>query len=172
LTFSSFHRRTALLFFGLIGLALALTAPLARGRTHRSPAAVDRVERSVLRRINSYRHHHGLRAVRLDKRMNAGAYQHSRSMALRGYFAHASADGSAWDARARRYSRARYVGEVICWTRSTSSAHQARLVVRTWIHSAPHRAVLLKRGFTRIGIARMRGGPWTYFTADFAGRRR
>jgi len=172
LTLSTSYRRTAALFLGLVSLALAIAAPLARGRGHRSPVAVDRVERSILRRINSYRRHHGLRSVRLDHRMDAGADQHSRSMARRGYFAHASADGSAWDARARRYSRARYVGEVICWTRATSSAHQARLVVSTWIHSPPHRAVLLKRGFSRVGIARTRGGPWTYFTADFAGRRR
>jgi uncharacterized protein YkwD len=173
LTLSSLLRRTPALILAGIALSVALAAPLALGRGHhRSPAAIDSVERAIAGRINSYRHQHGLRSVRFDDRMNVGANQHSRSMARRGYFAHASADGSAWDARVRHYSRARYVGEVICWTRQTSPAHQARLVVSTWIHSGPHRAVLLKRGFSRIGVARARGGALTYFTADFAGRRR
>jgi uncharacterized protein YkwD len=173
LTFSSSHRHSPVLTLALLGLILAgaLAAPLALAGRHRSPAAIDSVERSILHRINSYRHQHGLRSVRLDNRMNIGANQHSRSMARRGYFAHASADGSSWDGRVRHYSRSRFVGEVIGWTSHTSPARQARLMVSTWVHSAPHRRVLLTRGFSRIGVARMRGGSWTYFTADFAGRR-
>jgi uncharacterized protein YkwD len=170
---STLLRRMPAFALATMVLALTLAAPLALGRSHhRSPAAIDSVERAIVGRINSYRRQHGLHSVHLDDRMNIGANQHSRSMAQRGYFGHASADGSAWDARVRHYSRARYVGENICWTRQTSPAHQARLVVSTWIHSGPHRAVLLKRGFSRIGVARWRGGALTYFTADFAGRRR
>jgi uncharacterized protein YkwD len=103
--------------------------------------------------------------------MNVGANQHSRSMAGRGYFAHSSADGSSWSRRVRHYSGAPHVGEVIGWTTHTSPARQARVIVSTWVHSAPHRAVLLTRGFSRFGVARYRGGSYTYFTVDFAGRR-
>ncbi len=156
-----------------MALALSLAAPLTlAGGRHRSPAAADSVERAIVHRINSYRHRYGLPPLRFDDRMNIGANQHSRSMARAGYFEHNSADGSSWDGRVRHYSQANFVGEVIAWTRQTSPAHQARLVVSTWVHSAPHRAVLLTRGFSRIGMARMRGGSWTYFTADFAGHRR
>jgi uncharacterized protein YkwD len=172
LTFSSLSRRLPVLTLALIGLALSTAAPLALGSGHRSPASIDRVERAVMRGINGYRRHFHLRPLHFDGRMNIGANQHSRSMAAHAYFAHSSANGSSWDGRVRHYSRARYVGEVIGWTSRTSPAHQARLIVSTWIHSAPHRAVLLKRGFIRGGVARARGGSRTYFTVDFAGHRR
>lgn len=173
MTFSSLLRRTPVLILALAALGLTLTAPLALGRGHhRSPAAVDSVERAIVHRINSYRHRYGLPPLRFDDRMNIGANQHSRSMARAGYFEHNSADGSSWDARVRHYSQANFVGEVICWTERTIPARQAREVVSAWVHSGPHRAALLTRGFSRVGMARWPGGRRTYFTADFAGHRR
>lgn len=173
MTLSSFLRRTPVLILALAALGLTLAAPLALGRGHhRSPAAVDSVEGAIVHRVNSYRHRYGLRPLRFDDRMNIGANQHSRSMARARYFAHDSADGSAWGARVRHYSRAGLVGEVICWTEQTTPAHQARVVLSTWVHSAPHRAALLTRGFSRVGVARWRSGARTYFTADLAERRR
>jgi uncharacterized protein YkwD len=172
-TLPSLNRRTPALILAAFVLALTFATPLALGRGHhRSPAALDSVERAIAHRINSYRHRHGLRPLRLDNRMNVGANQHSRSMARGHYFAHNSANGSAWDARVRHYSRANFVGEVICWTEQTTPAQQARVVVSAWVHSGPHRAALLTRGFSRVGVARWRGGARTYFTADLAGRRR
>lgn len=173
MTLFSLLRRPLVLILSLAALGLTLAAPfaLARGR-HRSPAAADSVERAIAHRVNSYRHRYGLPPLRFDDRMNIGANQHSRSMARAGYFEHNSADGSAWDARVRHYSVAGFVGEVICWTEQTTPAHQAQVVVSAWVHSPPHRAALLTRGFSRVGVARWRGGRRTYFTADFAGRRR
>jgi uncharacterized protein YkwD len=51
----------------------------------------------------------------------------------------------------------------------------ASTVVRMWMESPPHRAVLLSSGFRRIGIARrwgiLGGSSRAVVTADFASRR-
>jgi uncharacterized protein YkwD len=51
----------------------------------------------------------------------------------------------------------------------------ARAVVRAWMHSPPHRAVLLDPAYRRLGVAgangSMVGGTACVITADFATRR-
>jgi uncharacterized protein YkwD len=48
----------------------------------------------------------------------------------------------------------------------------ARRVVAAWLHSPPHRVVLLGRSFHRLGVAARPGragsGPAVYVTADFS----
>lgn len=37
-----------------------------------------------------------------------------------------------------------------------------------WMHSAPHRAVILNGHFRRVGVGRRSKGGLTFFTIDFA----
>jgi uncharacterized protein YkwD len=82
------------------------------------------------------------------------------------FFAH-----GAFAQRVRRYVGFRRIGETIAWTSRCS----ARQVVRMWLNSPGHRAVLLSRGFRRVGIGRRTGRLGSrracLVTADFASRR-
>jgi len=146
----------------LFVLTLTAVAPAAEA----AGARVDHGERAVVRAINRARAAYGLRALHTHRRLARAADGHTRSMLRADYFAH-----GAFASRVRRYVRSRRVGETIAMTTRCS----ARRVVRMWMHSAPHRAVLLARGFRSVGIGRRVGRLGTsracLVTADFASRR-
>jgi uncharacterized protein YkwD len=137
-------------------------APAGAARHH------DRVERSVIRKINFIRSGYGLPHVRPLTALRHAAEEHSRDMARTNFFDHPSSDGTPFDVRVRRYVGGRAVGETLA---ALSGGSMAARVVSMWMNSPPHRAILLERRFHRIGVARHRGGLGMLFTADFAGRR-
>ena len=75
--------------------------------------------------------------------------------------------------RVRRYTGARWVGENIAVTSRRRGV--ARRVVRMWMASPSHRAVLLCPKSRRIGVGRERGRlggvAYSVFTVDFASSR-
>jgi uncharacterized protein YkwD len=123
---------------------------------------------AMLRELNRVRASHHLPALREDGRMDRAATGHSRDMARRGYFAH-----GAWPGRVMAAAgRASSVGEVIGWRVQSSASSEAAGMVRDWLHSPPHRHVLLHGGFDRIGIGRATaaqdGHPTALYTVDWA----
>jgi uncharacterized protein YkwD len=84
----------------------------------------------------------------------------------RDFYAHTSPEGSRpWDRAAAAGSAHRAVGEnIACGQRSPAE------VVRGWMDSPGHRANILKRDFTHIGIG-LAGGSraGTYWTQLFGG---
>jgi uncharacterized protein YkwD len=149
-----------LLQFAVLTLALTALAAPAGGAVR-----LDRAERSAIRHINAFRAHHGLPGLRRSRALNRSAERHSTDMWRRAFFGHSSSDGTPFHLRVRRFVGDGSVGETLAWL----SRHRGvgRTVVRMWIDSPPHRAILLERGFRRVGVAR-RHGRWT---ADFASRR-
>jgi uncharacterized protein YkwD len=138
-------RPVALLFCTFATLLFSVVvAPAAQAGGPR----IDRGERAVVRAINSARGHHGIKPLRSAPRLAVAADVHTRSMLVRNYFSH-----GAFAQRVRRYVSLRRIGETIAW-RSRCSA---RGVVRMWLNSPGHRAVLLSRGFHRVGIGRRKG---------------
>jgi uncharacterized protein YkwD len=127
---------------------------------------LDRGERAIVRAINRARGHYGLHRLHAGHRLARVADAHSRSMLRADYFAHGS-----FASRVRRYSSFKRVGETLAW----NSRCGARTFVRMWLRSPSHRAVLLSRGFRRVGVGRRLGslGPRRacVVTADFASRR-
>lgn len=126
--------------------------------------------RALLKELNRVRAGFHLPAVREDRRMDRGARGHSRDMARHDYFAHGSWAGRVMAAA----GRARSVGEVIGWRVQDTPAVEARAMVHDWLHSPPHRQVLLSGGFTRVGIGRATdttpaGLSTAIYTVDFAG---
>jgi len=146
----------------LLVLSFASAAPAAQAAGPRT----DSGERAVIRAINRARAAHGLRALRSHRRLARAADVHTRSMLRADYFAH-----GAFSQRVRRYVRFRAIGETLAWTSRCSASR----IVRMWLNSPPHRAVLLSGGFRRVGIGRRRGslgsGRACVVTADFASRR-
>jgi uncharacterized protein YkwD len=146
----------------LLVLMFDATAPAAEAAGSR----VDSGERAVVRAINRARAAHGLRGLRSHRRLARAADVHTRSMLRSNYFSH-----GAFSARVRRYVSFRRIGETIAMTTRCS----ARKVVRMWLNSPPHRAVLLSGGFRRIGVGRRKGRLGAtracVVTADFGSRR-
>ncbi|WP_326783899.1 CAP domain-containing protein [Streptomyces sp. NBC_00151] len=131
-----------------------------------SPAGLDRTTREVISLTNTERASAGLPPLAADATLTAAAQAHSADMVTRDFYAHTSPEGSRpWDRAAAAGSAHRAIGEnIACGQRSPAE------VVRGWMDSPGHRANILKRDFTHIGIG-LAGGSraGTYWTQLFGG---
>jgi uncharacterized protein YkwD len=125
--------------------------------------------------INSVRRAHGLSALRLDPRLSGAARRHSRDMVRRRYFAHNTPEGLSPALRVRGSGylaghRRWLVGETLAWWRGPATP---ATIVRAWMHSPPHREVLLHPSFQDVGVGVVLGVPrpsgrgGATYTADF-----
>jgi uncharacterized protein YkwD len=142
----------ALIVSAVLGLLLAAPAPRAAAATPR----MDGLERAIVRGINRQRARAGLRRMRPSRSLARAADFHTREMLAANYFAHSSRNGGSFATRIRRFVRARTVGETLAW-RSRCGRRAARQFVSMWMHSPPHRAILMSRSLHRVGIARRTG---------------
>lgn len=170
--FSRLHPRGLLGVLALATVAVALAAAGAAARRPARPRYLNPTEWSVLRNINWERAHFGLRALRPDVGLTRAADAHTREMASRLYYAHNSLSGRPWYARVRHYVRAKTVAETLGYISGRRSRRsEPKTIVRAWMASPEHRAILLSRSVRRIGIARQSkrspGRP-AFYTADFA----
>jgi uncharacterized protein YkwD len=154
-------------------LGFLLTASAASAHTQIPPqasvtlpsalrAATRSDELAIVRTVNSVRRAHGARPLAVGPALQRAARAHSVDMARRGYFDH-----GPFVQRLRRFGvRSRVIGENLAY--AAASGFSAGVVVRMWLASPPHRAILLDRSFSRIGIG-VAGGATRLVTADFAG---
>lgn len=156
----------------LLALTLLLPGLVAPATAGAGTAGGDPFRDALLRELNRARAARDLPPVRADRGLGSAATRHSRDMARRSYIAH-----GAWASRVKAASgRARSVGEVIGWTRSRDAAGEAAWMVRSWLDSPTHRAIVLGRGFRRVGVGRATrvlagGAADAIYTADFASAR-
>jgi uncharacterized protein YkwD len=138
-----------------------------------SAHAADAVSRDVANRINALRAQHGLRPLTVDGRLDQAGRAQSSAMMSRRVLAHGSPDGKARLTRLCARMHARTVGETIGWIRYRSPAKQAAGIVRWWMNSPPHRAVLMSPSFNRIDVGRRTGRfgghKVVWFSADLSG---
>ena len=104
-----------------------------------------------MRAINHQRSRYGLAGLRTSARLAKAADFHSWEMLDANYFAHESRDGSPFDKRVRRYANHNALGETLAML-GGCSRRSARKIVRMWMNSPPHRAVLLSGSYRRVGI--------------------
>ncbi len=154
-------------------VALTLTCGLPAADADAS-ARTDRVERSVVKRLNGIRARNGLGKLRLDRKLARAADVHSSDMVRADFFAHESSDGTPFQQRIAAFVRRRETGETLAYLAASQHRKAAR-VVRLWMRSPGHRAALMTPRFRRIGVAKRRGElygqPSAVFTADLATRR-
>jgi uncharacterized protein YkwD len=159
------------LAFGCLLAAFSVT-PLTA--TAAASPTVDSRERAIVRAINRQRARHGLAAVRTSRRLARAADFHSWEMLDADYFAHESRDGASFDQRVRRYAKHRSLGETLAMLGGCGDG-SARRVVRMWMNSSGHRAVLLSSAYRRIGIGKragnLGGNRACVVTADFGSRK-
>jgi uncharacterized protein YkwD len=174
--------RTLFALVAILAAAVAASPTGARTQEGRTLAARDDLESGVLVQINALRRQHGLAPLRLNGRLRAAADVHSAAMASRGFFSHASADGTIfWKRVARFYPQgsSRYwsVGENLLWS---SPDVDAAGTLKMWLESPSHRKNLLKREWREIGLSAVhvgsapgvyKGREVTIVTADFGTRR-
>ena len=129
-------------------------------------------ERALVHEVNGVRAQYGLPQVRAARRLQRTADRHSGDMLRHDFFDHPSSDGTPMHVRVRRAVGNAAVGETLA---ITGPAAGAATVVQMWMNSPGHRAILLERGFRRIGIGRRSGSfgghRESLWTADFASRR-
>jgi uncharacterized protein YkwD len=129
--------------------------------------------------LNAQRRAHGLRPLRLNRRLGRAARRHTRDMVRRRYFSHTSRSGASFVDRIRRtgYLRSAHswvLGENIAW--GAGSWASARAVMRAWMHSAGHRRNILTGRYRQVGIGIAFGSPngmgrSATYTTDFGARR-
>ena len=148
-------------FTGVPTVAAAASPCATAGSTPGSmaPAAVVADTQCLL---NQERAAHGLKALRLDRRLTRAALGHSRAMVAQQYFAHDSRSGRRFSSRiaATGWMRGRAdwsVGENIAW--GAGSLSTPREIMTAWMHSTGHRHNILHRQFRVVGIGIQRGAP-------------
>lgn len=153
----------------------ALTAAPATAPAVGGQERTDRLERHMIKHVNAQRARHGLKPVRVSRGLAKSADLHSWDMLRRDFFSHVSPSGGTMKARVSRYTRPRKMGETLGFERGTRRRGIAGRIVRAWMRSPGHRAVLLDPGYQRIGLS-MRSGSFrstraTVVTANFSSRR-
>ena len=158
----------------LLLLALsAVTAGTVNASAFAGPpptARASRVESTITHCTNRARAAHGLPGLHRNRILRNAASYHARNMRRYRFFDHRDVFGQTPLDRIMRFGgrRAfRWVGENIAvgyWSAADAC--------RAWMGSAEHRANILDRRFTMIGVgfARSAGGR-TYYVEDFGSTR-
>jgi uncharacterized protein YkwD len=113
---------------------------------------------------NAERASAGCPALTVNGTLTSIALAHSKDMAARNYFDHASPEGkSPFDRMTDAGYAFRAAAENIAAGQRTPED-----VVRAWMNSAGHRANILNCGLRQIGVGYATGGRFgTYWTQDF-----
>ena len=117
-------RRLATAAAAALALAVLVAAPAGAAPRERA-ASLSPLESSVLADINAFRTEHELPALRLSAPLTLAARAHTEQMASHGYFAHESADGSAFWRRVQGFYRSRRRRRAT--TRAPSEPHEPGL---------------------------------------------
>jgi uncharacterized protein YkwD len=123
--------------------------------------AATKGERALLRRINAVRAAHHLRTLHMRAALNVIAVAHTVYIARIGQLNHNSADGTSAVTRIRRAMHVSEAGETLACGSSVTQ------LVRLWMNSPPHRAILLDPRLRFIGVG-IRAGRYDGFTVRFA----
>ena len=121
-------------------------------------ATVSAYEAEVVRLVNVERRKAGLPELSQDWQLSRVARYKSQDMKDRGYFSHTSPTyGSPFEMMRSFGISYRSAGENIAKWQSTPAA-----VVTAWMNSSGHRANILNKSFTHIGVGYVAGGNyWT-----------
>jgi uncharacterized protein YkwD len=134
-------------------------------------AASSSAEIAIVREINRVRRQHRLHTVKLTAPLAKVARRHSSLMLKYDSLSHSSFDGSSFSTRLARAGKRRQYGETLAWAPSGSRV-TASVLLKLWLHSPPHRAVLMNGKLRRVGVGRVYGSMGRQrgnaITADFS----
>jgi len=131
-------------------------------------AAASRLDRAIVREINAVRATAGQPPVTPTTRLRRLARHHTLDMLRHDFFSH-DGDGTSFSQRIKARVHYGKVGETLA---SMPRRAGARRIVRAWLRSPTHRAVMLDPAYRRVGVAgskgRMGGASAFLVTADFS----
>ena len=171
----------------LLGTLVALVAAVAPaaavtdGSGTREISSRAALGRGIVSEINALRAKRGLPHLVVSAQLATAARTHSRRMALAGFFAHETENGTPFGDRVRRYYRSAgfrswRAGENLLWASPDIDAKRA---VEMWLDSPGHRRILLTPAWREIGLSAVHtasaprvfdGLEVTIVTADFGAR--
>lgn len=126
-------------------------------------STVTAYEQEVVRLVNVERSKQGLSPLASDWQLSRVARYKSQDMKDNGYFSHNSSTyGSPFDMMKSFGISYRTAGENIAKGQRTPSE-----VVNAWMNSSGHRANILNKSFTKIGVGYVKSG--NYWTQMFIG---
>jgi uncharacterized protein YkwD len=170
--------RTVAICAACLLVPVASAAACAGAGTAPDASSVARAQSATLCLINAARSERGLSPLGATGSLARAAAAHSHDMAVGDFFSHDSPGGLT---PAQRIDGAGYldgasswrVGETIAWGVGSSASPAS--IVRSWLRSPPHRAILLNRRYQDGGIgiavgAPQGGGGRATFTGDFGAR--
>jgi uncharacterized protein YkwD len=142
--------------------------PVATAPVVAHAAVATRLDRAIVREINAVRARAGLRLLAGTLRLHRLARHHTLDMLRHDSFSH-DGDGTTFSQRIKARVHYRKVGETLA---SMPRRAGARRIVRAWMHSPPHRAVILDPAYRRIGVSGKGGHMGAHHaflvTADFS----
>lgn len=133
-----------------------------------SQTPTDRKETShaqeILNLVNAERKKQGLSALTLNDKLNNIATMKAKDMAVNNYFSHQSPTyGSPFQMLQNYGVTYSYAGENIAGGQRSSQA-----VMNDWMNSSGHRANILNKNFTQLGVGYYEGGSYgTYWVQTF-----
>jgi uncharacterized protein YkwD len=128
--------------------AATLHARAVDADAHLSVAEARAQAQAVVGAVNEARRAYGLHPLRRARRLCGSARAYALRMLRADFFGH--------QARLPIACRCRTRGEVLAW--HSGLRPRARLVVRMWLASPPHRRLLLSPAFSSLGAGLARGG--------------
>jgi uncharacterized protein YkwD len=148
--------------------------PLAAPADVHAQAAANRAESAIVVAMNAERARYGLPRLRLSRALSGSAKAHTIDMLRHDSLSHNSSDGTQPGVRIARATGAHRSGETIAWAQRGAGSG-ARTIIRMWMTSPGHRALILSRSFRRVGVGRAFGklgsSAGLAVTADFASAR-
>ena len=137
-------------------LAVAFSGVLAGSA---QAGVIDAAELAEVHQINDYRVAHGLKPLRIDRRLTRAATWMSTDMGASDRFSHTDSRGrSPFDRIARyRYPSDTWRGENLAAGNVEPSA-----TFEQWRNSPAHNANMLNRRYRAIGISRVQNANATY----------
>jgi uncharacterized protein YkwD len=148
---------------------------LAEGR-HSTPATIitlQAVEEAVFAMTNNIRQQHGLPPLLKGETYRLMARDFSADMLRRNYFSHTDPDGRSLTNRVPMPRGVRLMGENI-WTGngydSTQTRRLAQMIMVGWMNSPGHRANILTKGYTHLGVGVTARGQEIRATQLFIGQ--
>ena len=160
----------------LLGPAAAASA-CDDASTPPTRATVASARSATLCLINAARGKHGLGQLGTTGSLARAATEHSRDMATHDFFSHDSPGGSTPKGRIAAVgyldgASSWAIGETIAWGSGGMASPSS--IVRSWLRSPGHRAILLDGRYDDVGIGIALGAPvggsGATFTGDFGER--
>ena len=160
------------LTFGMPALTRALLPAAAEAATTPTQS-----ERLVIAAVNHERSVRGLARVSFQASLTRAARSHASELAQRGLLSHISVNGWTVGPRVRHFGYTAVgctqwtAGETLACAKSGSLAATPQVIVKLWMGSPAHRAVLLTARLRDVGVGVVVGSDGRRYFAVDLGRR-